>query len=476
MRKLFAMAVIVFFSRVVCAGQAVGASSQAGTPLEIGSQLQLFVDRYVIGSMTNLELRLQQPVKQPLARSPFAGYYATVIKDGDLYRAYWRSEFMARPDDKRPTEIYRYAESRDGHEWDYPSLGLHEVEGSTSNNVIFKSVHNFSPFLDTKPGVPASERFKGLAGRAGLQAFLSEDGIHWKDTYVMVRNRRGGPPYTGCVIEWDPVWTNAFDSQNVSFWSEAEQQYVCYFRTYGSPNGEKKPVRTISRVTSTNFLGEWSKPVTMEANDPGENLYTSQTQPYFRAPHIYLAFPTRLITARGSSTDILFMSTRPGSTRYERLFKEAFIRPGPDPERWGNRANYAALNVVPTGPDEMSIYHSNSGYRYVLRTDGFVSVHAGAGEGELLTKYFKFTGGELLINYSTSASGSIRVEIQDGNGKPIPGFRLMDCAPVVGDKIEQDVKWGKDSVLKALEGRPVRLRFVMMDCDLYSFRFGDGKI
>jgi hypothetical protein len=171
------------------------------------------------------------------------------------------------------------------------------------------------------------------------------------------------------------------------------------------------------------------------------------------------------------STDILLMTTRAGSGQYDRLFTEAFIRPGLDPARWGNRSNYAALNVVPTGQTEMSIYHEHSGHRYVLRTDGFVSAHAGTREGELLTKPLRFAGNKLIVNYSTSAAGSLRIEIQKPDGTPNPGLRLDDCPAIIGDSIEQPVRWSGNADLERLAGEPVRLRFVMTECDLYSFRF-----
>lgn len=218
----------------------------------------------------------------------------------------------------------------------------------------------------------------------------------------------------------------------------------------------------------------------MNPNLPGEHLYTNGTQPYFRAPHIYLALPTRFVPGRGdapqydakdvNATDILLMSTRAGSNTYDRVFPEALIRPGLDPERWRNRSNYVALNVVPTGPDEISIYH-RSGDRYLLRTDGFISVHSGAMLGELLTKSFVFSGSELQLNYSTSAAGSLRVELQHSDGKPILGFRLEDCTPLYGDHIDQAVHWSGDKKLESLAGQPVRLRFTMQECDLYSFQF-----
>ena len=473
----------------------------ANRVLDIGSRLELFVDRHLIDKLDGVELRLQEPQKKPLPESPLPGAYTTVIKHGDIYRAYYRDR---DPDYKGarmtgfPGEVYRYAESRDGHEWTFPKLGLFEVQGTRENNVILREppfVHNFSPFLDGRPGVADRERFKALAGVeelvnvrllrnppgtppvqgelaeihrrfgfpegyvGGLYTFVSADGIHWQ--------RSSDKAVINVSKE------KAFDSQNVAFWSEVEELYVCYFRTWVNPHtgrgGQPHGLRTISRTTSPDFVN-WSEPVAMEPNLPGEHLYTSQTHPYFRAPHIYIALPTRFMPARGASTDILFMASRAGSTSYDRLFTGAFIRPGLDPARWGNRSNYVALNVVPTGPAEMSIYHK-SGYRYVLRTDGFVSAQASTKGGELLTKSLIFAGSELILNYSTSAAGSLQIEIQEPNGAPVSGFRLDDCPAITGDEIERPVKWKGNGDLEALSGKPVRLRFVMTECDLYSFRF-----
>ncbi len=175
-----------------------------------------------------------------------------------------------------------------------------------------------------------------------------------------------------------------------------------------------------------------------------------------------------------NTTDILVMSTRAGSKKYDRVFTEAFIRPGLDVARWRNRSNYVALNVIPTGPAEMSIYH-RSGDRYVLRTDGFISVNAGSEEGELLTKPLTFSGSELHLNVSTSAAGSLRVEIQKADGTPIPGYSLKDCVPVYGDEVDRIVSWRGEPDLASLAGQSVRLRFVLRECDLYSFKFSDWK-
>jgi hypothetical protein len=77
----------------------------------------------------------------------------------------------------------------------------------------------------------------------------------------------------------------------------------------------------------------------------------------------------------------------------------------------------------------------------------------------------------LEINYSTSAAGSIRVEIQEMGGEPIPGFRLADCPEIIGDEIARVVSWKDGGDVSRLAGKPVRLRFVMKDADLFSLRF-----
>ncbi|MBN2311321.1 MAG: hypothetical protein JXR94_20255 [Candidatus Hydrogenedentes bacterium] len=78
---------------------------------------------------------------------------------------------------------------------------------------------------------------------------------------------------------------------------------------------------------------------------------------------------------------------------------------------------------------------------------------------------------ELVLNYSTSAAGSIRCEILDADGAPIPGYALEDCEEIYGDHIERAVAWRGNAELNQLTGTPIRLRFVMADADLYAIQF-----
>jgi hypothetical protein len=385
-------------------------------------------------------------------------------------------------------EVTCVAESNDGLRWTKPKLGLFEVRGTKENNVVLAGdppfSHNFSPFLDTRPACPSDQRYKALAGisKSGLVAFASGDGLRWRK----LREAAVIPEKAPFKFSW------MFDSQNVAFWSEAEKKYVCYFRVW-------EGVRRIARTESSDFVN-WSDPVLMSQMtdsqpSPTEELYTNQTDPYFRAPHLYVAVAARFVPGRQAISDedakalklakgfekdvsdAVLMSTRGGSV-YDRTFLSSFIRPGIGARNWVSRNNYPALGIVQTSPTEMSLY-VNQDYaqptahlkRYSLRLDGFASVQAPYAGGELLTKPLKFAGDRLELNFSTSAAGSIRVEIQDAAGQPISGFAAGDCVESVGNEIERVIHWKRGADVSRLAGKTIQLRFVMKDADLYALRF-----
>ena len=457
-------------------------------PINIGSRLELFTDYYLIENLNNATLKLHEPIDKGAVlkfdspwEGPFSGY-ATVIKDGELLRLYYRGLPTAGKDG-RTDEHTCYAESTDGINWTKPNLKIYQVGGTLDNNVILSDVapvtHNFSPFLDTRKGIDSKQKYKALGGiaKSGLIAYTSEDGIHWN-------------------LLKKPVFLSeesAFDSQNVSFWSEQEQVYVCYFRTWTKK--DYKGYRSVSRTTSKDFI-HWSDPVEMKFGDtPLEQLYTNQTAPYYRAPHIYISVAARFMPNRQviseeeaktlnvnpkyfkDCSDAIFMTSR-GGNKYDRTFMESFIRPGIGLKNWVSRSNYPALNIVPTSPTEMSVY-VNQDYaqptahlhRYTLRIDGFTSVNIPFEGGEMITKPVRFKGNKLVINFSTSAAGYIKVEILDPEGNELEGFELENAEEVIGNEIKKTVTWKGNPDLEKLNDSVVRLRFVMKDADLYSFKF-----
>ncbi len=480
-------------------------------PVEIGSRWELLVDHFLVDRMEGVSLQLQMPQHAGVALAfddPWdrgASGFATVIPDGELMRMYYRGgpDFAS---ESRTSRIC-YAESRDGGiTWSKPDLGLVEVEGSRANNVLFETgskamphTEHFTPFLDQRPGVPASERFKALGGKwpEGRFVWVSGDGISWRKWHP------------------EPIFKHgAYGAQNSIFWSAHEQCYVLYCFVYsGTPEADYANVgkwsaqgfRTIARVTSPDLI-HWSAPRRMSfGNTPMEHLYTNHTLPYPRAPHLYVATPLRYVPGRSflsdrelneagvaptylnakmgpegirnQVTDTVFMTSR-GGYRYDRSSMESLIRPGLNKGNWVSRSGAAATGMVQSGPEELSIYVGQnytqpSGHlaRYTLRLDGFSSMHASYDGGEWITKPLTMDGSHLVLNAATSAAGSILVEVQTKQGKPIPGYTLNECRLIVGDSVERVVAWKTTSDFSALKNQAIRLRFVMKDADIYALRF-----
>jgi len=475
LKTLFAGAAIA----LACGAPQLGLAAEP-TPesIDIGSRRELFVDGFVIDKLQGARRCLHHPTPREVAivhDEPWEGntcFYHTVFRDGDLYRMYYRGS-QHTPGKGSSHQVVCYAESKDGIRWTKPELGLVEFDGSKKNNIIWEGVghHNFVPFKDANPGCTPEARYKaigGSKGEGGLFVFQSPDAIHWS------------------LMSDKPVITKgALDSQNLAFWDTVRGCYVDYHRQ--GRNGK----RDIMTCTSPDFL-DWTEPKFLEyPGAPSEHLYVNQIQPYYRALHIYLGFPKRFVPSRKSPighplpgvSDAILMSSRDGETFHR--WQEAFVRPGPQTDRWVCRNNLVAWGLVETkshfdgAPDELSLYVVEGYYqgescrvrRHTMRVDGFVSASAPLIGGELLTKPLRFDGDRLSVNFSTSAAGSIRVELQDAAGKPIPGFTLADCNLQFGDRLDRTVSWKAGPDVSKLAGNPVRLRFELKDADLYSFRF-----
>ena len=70
-----------------------------------------------------------------------------------------------------------------------------------------------------------------------------------------------------------------------------------------------------------------------------------------------------------------------------------------------------------------------------------------------------------------SRTNTIRPEIQDAISQPILGIALADAEELSGDSVDQQVAWKNGTGVSSLAGKPVRLRFVLGDADVFSFQF-----
>lgn len=496
-----------------------------GTSHAISDAPQLLWDDAVVDeAASTAERRLHEPsfAETVLVHdAPWEGdacNFHNILADrddnGPLYRLYYLGWTMEEGASWKRTGLVPpphgvcvcYAESRDGLVWTKPALGLRDFEGSRENNVILDKPTDdcgeFFVFRDDNPACPPGERYKGLSakvppqGPRALRLFTSPDAIRFEFSRTL-------------SVE------GSFDSLNTAFFDLRHGLYHLYFRGIHRNDGERNGdclVRDIRHTVSADFRS-WSAPerlrfLTGDGSAEGEDypLYTNCIEPYMRDPTVLVGFPTRYVEPRGwtrnhdflpdlenrraksnhkppwtlregtALTDCVFAWSRDGRTF--RREDDAFLRPGPERHRnWVYGTDYPARGLVRTpgwrgGADELSLYlpegHGDGEPtvldRYTLRMDGFISRHAPYAGARLVTKPIVFQGGEMRLNFSTSARGRVRVALRGDGG------RTLESVELFGDQVDRPVPFeGGDAA--QLAGRPVVIEFDFFDADLYSFRF-----
>lgn len=98
-----------------------------------------------------------------------------------------------------------------------------------------------------------------------------------------------------------------------------------------------------------------------------------------------------------------------------------------------------------------------------VRKQGFASMHGDAKGGSFTTKPLKVTGSKLVLNYATSAAGSVRIEVLDEGGAVV-----AKSGEIYGDEFEAAAL-----DLSKLTGKNIALRVQLKDADLYALRFAD---
>ncbi len=477
--------------------------SPSSTPITVGGERQLFVDDYLIARMEKTMLRVHSPQRREIAftfDAPWEGdaqNYFTTMFDGEKYHMYYHAwgQFPSK-------YLYiAYLHSDDGIHWERPNLGIVEFEGSKENNIVMGGMrgmmnHDFNPFLDKNPAATSDAKFKatgmmiGSGEDFGVYAFQSSDAVHW--TPISEKPVFGG-------------W--AFDTQNVSFWSESEQKYILYYRHF------RENIRVIRRATSDDFC-HWTDEGEIEFPEnqgptPTIQFYTNQIAPYYRNRHLYIGFPARYVDhGLTVSTDLLpepelrheriAVEQRLGTTVTDSIFiasrdghhftqsNDVFLAPGlRTRHNWCYGDNYMSWGIFETesqdddSPRELSLYATESYQtgdqsrirRYTLRIDGFCSLHATSQSGDVWTKPIIFEGKELSLNAATSAAGTIKVELCTPDGNVIPGYGAEDCDLIYGDSLDRRVSWHGNADLSAWAIKPIVLHFILCEADVYSMQW-----
>jgi len=471
--------------------------------LDIGSRREVCWDEALIEHAEGVEIKMHKPQYRGdalVCDKPWEGNvccYFSLVHDTDKLRLYYRgAHYDINPDgteDKRKTTMCA-AESRDG-------LIFQRIHTDAGSNILRDDIRdNMFFFKDLNPACPPEAKYKALAERkGGLGLFESADGVHFEEKRILVSD-------------------GAYDSLNVCFWDEAEEKYCLFYRgVHGEGTVDGKwtaaasqamhttVVRDIRMRTSKDFVN-WSQPQMLQYGEGAEDLelYTNCVQKYYRAPHMFLGFPTRYMDRHQDTASFPYLPDREHRDRYIRFkgrtgtvmtdtcimtsrdgvnFRrtdEGFMTPGPERgTNWYYGDGYLCHGMaetpspIPGEPNELSLYMPVN-YRadnvilrrYALRLDGFFSWHSGFKGGKVVTKPIRFAGNALHLNFATSSLGGVRVRILDCDGAPIAGY---DSGIHFGDSIDRPFAFEKP--LSCLAGKPVRLEFSLKDAELYAFQF-----
>jgi len=110
--------------------------------------------------------------------------------------------------------------------------------------------------------------------------------------------------------------------------------------------------------------------------------------------------------------------------------------------------------------------------RLISRRDGFTSARGAYAGGEFTTPPLVFAGNKLVLNIDTSATGLVRVGILDEKGSAIEGFAPAQCDLIhTANEISRVVSWRGKTDVSGLRGKPVRLKCLLRNADLYAFQF-----
>jgi hypothetical protein len=460
-----------------------------GTPLDVSTRKQLFIDRRFIAESNHIELHMNPAQKLGLIRNendqPWTegSHVSRVIEDQGKIKLYLGADGVA---------VY---ESDDA---------IHFKNTGITIPGTFATV-----FLD--PHDTPERRYKVFwtqfsspynAETDGVLAAYSTDGVKFTPA--------------GRVL---PLFV---DNPCVSFWDERINRYVIFTRTfdYGSENQ-----RRIGRIETEDILKPWpytklnpdkerlsieNVPPVLQADgedDPHSDIYYNSASIYPWAQEVYLMFtaqfrhfsPDRNPYIRPRSPgqwedfgllEVQLATSRDGIT-WERISREPYFPTGLADEwdRWYavmgpgiiRHGNYLYQYYCSTGrthdsvilrPEYDNLALQMGGIGVVRqRLDGFISADADHRGGWLETPPVIFNGAKLRLNIDTGGMGRAFVELRDTDEKPIPGYTQGECEEIAGNYIDEAVHWNGKTDVTALAGRPIKIRFNLLRTKLYSFQF-----
>jgi len=497
-------------------------------PINVGGRKQLFFDSRFIESPDGVILQPHEATKAEIVLEGitpderYMMWISSVVEvDGQYYMFYGsRFEAPGQEGGKVKYTAMHLAVSKDGLDWRRVTARQIDIGRGKLNNIVMVGAwgtvfvdpnetegYRFwmlghlvnNPYWAESQCVPPKPKDK-TKRRNKLYLCRSKDGIHWEAVK-------------------EPVFPFSGDTRNQCLFDPRINKYVAYLRARPGGHGS----RAVARGESDRLLGPWpytpdphmdrrqpgqmgwlmtELPLVMQADEldpPLFGIYTPNVNIYPWAEDAYIAFPDEYRRRDGANSY--------GRDERGKPANEGPLAPGLSVSRDGIRWHRFHTSYVPLGRlgqidggtiymgvgmirhgDEIWQYctvspHTHHGYgvtlpgtdggirRVVQRLDGFVSVNAGQAGGTFRTPPIVFRGNRLELNVDCGVRGEVWVEIQDAEGRPLPGYTMNDAVSVDLNGVAQEVWWKHGPDVSKLAGKPVRLFFRMRSASLYAFQF-----
>lgn len=464
---------------------------------KLGTARELFLDDYRIESSKDVGRVVHQAQKTPTpiiqGTYPWENntyIYGSVFKIDNVYRMWYDCN-----NDQAPGYYLCYAESHDGTHWTKPlgrgTVGYKDIPASQTNLIIAGG-----GTIAYNPDAPADRRFSLMQFQTGVvnetlgyYAYFSPDGYHWTEASTK------------------PVLLDGDVSQVT--WDPRNQEYIATIKKRMFTSRTPGIYDRAAFVTTSKDFLNWTTPVLGVTGDYADDgaaealnglegqIYGMPVLPYESA---YIGIPwVFLITnythgsqsSAGDGPVLPEIAASRNLVDWSRPVRDPILQPG-QPGAWDDGAIYTASDVL-VDDRTITLYYGafNAGHGGQLTTpgsdkyssgvgiatwrrDGFVSMTnasvPGAGDpGELTTKPLVTNGNTLHLNAEVHPKGTLKVEVEDANGNPIPGYTMADAVPVNGDQYDAKVQWKSGRTLAALAGQSIKLHFSLVGTDLYSY-------
>ncbi len=363
-----------------------------------------------------------------------------------------------------------YAISKDGIDWEKPSLNIVEFNDSKDNNIILRNNHGAGLFKDDFTE-ESNERYKLiLADDNERRMFIctSNDGLKWSIPQVCPNIEKVSEDTKNLRIKWNG------DTHNNAIWAPTIEKYVLITRMWKQTkvnNGKSIGIRLVGRSESLDYK-TWTltEPI-FEGNEVHLQIYS---MPIFEYYGIYLGLPA--IFNIKTDTVQTELAWSPDTIKWYRICPGTALIPNSETRGdidWG--CIYAAKSPIILN-NEIRLYYLGSdgphtdwrkGYFCLatLRPDGFAGYKSvdDTLESSIITVPIPWNGYDLGLSADIDEGGYVKATVLNENNN-ILGNGVIEKT-CMGEKLKLTMK-DQNSISLNTE---VNFKFYLRNAILYSF-------